>query len=224
MDSGLTDHVETERKYDVGQDFVVPDLNGLAPGLTVTEPVVWLLTASYFDTSEHRLAAARITLRRRTGGGDAGWHLKLPADGGSRRELQLPLGSGDDDAVPPQLASLVEATTQGEPLRVIALLQTRRTVRQIVGPGGADLAEVADDLVTGRGVTGGGVTSGSGAGGGTAAWREIEVELVAGTAEILAAADARLRAAGARPAAASSKLGRLLDAMSGRLPGGGTAS
>ena len=37
------------------------------------------LAATYFDTADLRLAAAGLTLRRRTGGDDAGWHLKVPA-------------------------------------------------------------------------------------------------------------------------------------------------
>ena len=36
---------------------------------------------------EQDLAARGITLRRRTGGSDAGWHLKLPAGPDSRTEL-----------------------------------------------------------------------------------------------------------------------------------------
>ena len=36
------------------------------------------LTAVYYDTDDLRLARSRVTLRRRTGGGDSGWHLKLP--------------------------------------------------------------------------------------------------------------------------------------------------
>ena len=34
--------------------------------------------ALYFDTADLALAARRITLRRRDGGADEGWHLKLP--------------------------------------------------------------------------------------------------------------------------------------------------
>ncbi|BAS10441.1 uncharacterized protein Rv2226/MT2285 [Arthrobacter sp. Hiyo4] len=39
------------------------------------------LEAVYFDTQTHTLASRDITLRRRTGGVDAGWHLKLAAEG-----------------------------------------------------------------------------------------------------------------------------------------------
>src|ERR1700723_2328951 len=50
---------------------------------SVSEPELQTLTAEYYDTDDLRLLRAGITLRRREGGSDAGWHLKLPdaADG-----------------------------------------------------------------------------------------------------------------------------------------------
>ena len=203
MGGRLTEHLETELKFDVDPGFVVPDLGGLIEGQTVTEPAVRLLVANYFDTSDLRLAAARITLRRRTGGADEGWHLKLPLGAGSRRELQAPLGD-DATTVPPQLASLVASWVDGHPLQVVAMLQTRRTAQNLVGADGAVLAEVADDLVTGR------IPRLGDAAAEPVTWREIEVELVTGGPEILAAARSRLVAAGARPSSSASKLGRLL--------------
>jgi inorganic triphosphatase YgiF len=200
-----TEHLETELKFEVGLDFVLPDLGGLSGGGAVTAPDAALLVASYFDTADLRLAKARITLRRRTGGGDAGWHLKLPVTAGTRRELQVPLGD-DAAAVPPQLASQVSAWVRDEPLQVVAVLETRRTVRRLTSAAGETLAEVADDVVTGR-VPGPGVAPGE-----PVTWREIEVELARGGPEILAAAGARLTAAGARPSSSASKLGRLLGA------------
>lgn len=203
MSGKLTEHLEIETKFDVGTDFVIPDLSGVVHGSGVTEPEVRLLAAHYYDTRDLRLAAAKITLRRRTGGPDAGWHLKLRAGAGSRREMQAPLGD-EDAGVPPQLTSLVTEQVGEEPLRVIAVLETRRTVRNLTGPGGETLAEVADDLVTGR-LPGPGDAPGK-----PVTWREVEVELVCGGPEILAAARSRLTAAGARPSSSPSKLARLL--------------
>jgi len=203
MGSRPTEHVETELKFEVGLNFVLPDLAGVADGVVVTAPEVHLLAASYFDTADLRLAKAGITLRRRTGGADAGWHLKLPVTAGTRRELQLPLGD-EATTVPAPLASQLSTWVRDEPLQVVAVLETRRTVRRLTGSGGETLAEVADDAVTGR-VSGRGDAPGK-----PATWREIEVELVAGGPEILAAAAARLAAAGARPSSSASKLGRLL--------------
>jgi inorganic triphosphatase YgiF len=203
MSGRLTEHLETELKLDVDPAFVVPDLGGLINGQTVSEPEVRHLVANYFDTSDLRLAAAPVTLRRRTGGPDEGWHLKLPVGAGTRRELQAPLGD-DPTAVPPQLASLVATWAEGHPLQVVAVLETRRTVRNLLGADGTVLAEVADDLVTGRLPSLGDTPAEP------VTWREIEVELVSGGPDILAAARGRLTAAGARTSSSASKLGRLL--------------
>ena len=203
MSGRLTEHLETELKLDVDPGFVVPDLGGLVGGQTVSEPEVRNLVANYFDTSDLRLAAAPVTLRRRTGGPDEGWHLKLPVGAGTRRELQAPLGD-DPTAVPPQLESLVATWAEGRPLQVVAVLETRRTVRNLIGADGTVLAEVADDLVTGRLPSLGDTPAEP------VTWREIEVELVSGGPEILAAARRKLTAAGARLSTSASKLGRLL--------------
>src|SRR6516164_7871415 len=105
MSGGTSEQIEVERKYAVGAEFVMPDLSA-APAVTaVTAPHTYHLTAIYFDTPGFRLAAARITLRRRTGGTDAGWHLKLTAGTGARREVHAPLGPGTE-GVPAELAGL----------------------------------------------------------------------------------------------------------------------
>jgi inorganic triphosphatase YgiF len=199
-----TEHLETELKFEVSIDFVVPELSGVADGVTVTEPEVRLLAARYFDTRDLRLAEARITLRRRTGGTDAGWHLKLPVGSDTRRELRAPLGDSET-TVPPELQALVATWVDDHPLRVVAVLETRRTVRNLVSADGQILAEVADDTVTGQ------IPSLRDSPAEPVAWREIEVELVSGGPQILAAARSRLVAAGARPSSAASKLGRLLS-------------
>lgn len=201
MSDGLTEHTETELKMDAGPEFTMPDLSGLRHGVTVSDPGVAQLDATYFDTPDQRLAAAGITLRRRTGGSDAGWHLKLPVSAGTRRELRAP--PGDAGAVPPQLLSQVSAWTGDQPLQAIATLRTRRTVRLLQAAGGATLAELADDEVTGT-------VTGPGAAGEPVTWREIEVELAGGGPELLSAAESVLAAAGARRSRSASKLSRLL--------------
>jgi inorganic triphosphatase YgiF len=225
MSGGTSEQIEVERKYAVGAEFVMPDLNGPPGVAAVTSPRTYHLTAIYFDTPGFRLASARITLRRRTGGTDAGWHLKLPA-GAARREVHAPLESGTD-TVPAELAGLVSDVTGGRPLRPIARLQTARTVRHLTDAAGRFLAEVADDQVTGSLPEPAGPDGPDGPGrdaAGTAeswreasAWREVEVELDHGTADLLDATGELLFAAGARPSPAASKLSLLLT-TAGRLP------
>jgi len=211
MNGGLTGKLETEQKYEVDPDFTMPDLGGLGGPDVTAPPETQLLVARYYDTGDLRLAAAGVTLRRRTGGPDAAWHLKLPAGADTRREVHAPLGSSAD-GVPPGLAELVAAWTDGRPLRPVATLQTRRTVWRITGPGSEVLAEVADDVVNGHRDALPGSPGGREMTSADLTWREVEVELVAGPPAILAAAGQRLREAGARPSGSANKLSRLLAA------------
>ena len=217
MAEGADVFIETERKYDAAAGFVLPDLAGVGGVAAVTGPRTYRLRAVYFDTPDFRLLAAKITLRRRTGGADAGWHLKLPAGADSRREVHAPLGRSTR-TVPARLAELVSRWSGGQPLDPIARLATTRRVRWLNGQDGQVLAEVADDLVIGS-LPGPGPGRPSGAG--TAAgpgpewreasrWREVEVELGTGTRALLDSVGERLLRAGAAPSAAASKLSRLL--------------
>jgi inorganic triphosphatase YgiF len=205
MNDGESSVIETEHKYDVDTDFAFPDLAGLSPGVVAAPPRVQRLAATYFDTAGLRLAGAHITLRRRTGGSDAGWHVKLPVSSDTRRELHFPLGR-TTGTVPSRVATVVAEWTQGEPLRPVGRLETRRTVRRLLDRAGRVLAEVADDQVTGSRPGHPDAADWHE----TATWREVEVELVSGTRDLLAMAGKRLQAAGAQPSASASKLGRLL--------------
>ncbi len=202
------DHLEIEQKFDVDEGFTRPDFGApgaLPAGLVAAAPVRHHLSATYFDTPDERLAASKITLRRRTGGTDEGWHMKLPAGQDTRRELQVPLSDGQE--VPERLAATVAEITAGRPLAPIAVLDTERTVVTVTGPDGRVVAEIADDTVTARRLTGG---ADGDTGGAPLRWREIEVEVPAADPELQRAAAGLLRAAGARPAAHGSKLARVL--------------
>ena len=200
-----TDQMEVEQKYDAGPDFEMPDL-GTLPGYSVTAPETFHMSAIYFDTDDLRLAASKVTLRRRTGGEDDAWHLKLPVRPGTRRERHLPLDAGTD-TVPGPMQDMVAEFTGGRPLRPIAQLDTVRVIRRLAGPDGQERAEVADDHVTGRRLhSGTQPTTAS-----PLTWHEIEVELMSGEPDVLAAAGDLLRAAGARPSASASKLSRVLE-------------
>ncbi len=196
-----TEHLEVERKYDVGADLDVPDLTGVVPGAVVGAPSQQSLSATYLDTADLRLRTARTTLRHRQGGTDAGWHLKLPAAGG-RREVQS-TGPAPPAAVPDEVARLVRAVVRRSPLVPVAELRTARTVHPLQDGEGRILLELVDDLVEGVPVDGEPVQ-----------WREWEVELVAGEPSLLDAVEQLLLAAGAVPSSASSKVGRVLAGRS----------
>jgi CHAD domain-containing protein len=203
-------HREVEDKYDVDGDATLPRLDAIDGVSAVGDPVTHELEATYFDTEELTLAGAGITIRRRTGGEDAGWHLKLPAAEG-RHEVRLPPGRAVR-TVPKELRTAVQGFVRGRRLGPVATLRTRRTVRSLLDADGAVLAEVADDEVTAEVPTGDGEA-------GPESWREWEVELVDGGSPMLAALAPALREAGARPATAASKLAR---ALGDRAPTGPT--
>lgn len=207
----VTEQLEIERKFDVGPDFVVPDLTAVPGVVTAGPPVVHDLVAVYHDTADLRLARARVTLRRRTGGPDEGWHLKLPAAGG-RRELHLPLEEGAGGP-PRELREAVATVLDGAPVGPVVTLRTRRVVTALRSADGRVLAEVADDAVAATVPP-----TAPGEQAGERSWREVEAELVAGEVPLLAAVGAVLVAAGGRPSARASKLA---FALAGRLDRGG---
>jgi inorganic triphosphatase YgiF len=199
--SSSGDYLETERKFDAGTDFVLPDLGRLG-GRRTADPKRIYLSATYFDTEDLDLIKHRITLRRRVGGDDEGWHLKLPVRTDTRQEVRAPLD--DSGSVPARLAAQVEDITAGHHLRPIAILDTERTVVTVAGPGDA-LVEVADDRVTAIRF---GQTDSE-----PMSWREIEVEAKSPGAEAMLEPVGRaLREAGAKPSASGSKLARVLGA------------
>ena len=200
----VTEIRETERKYEADAGTLVPDLAGLPQVSAESDPEVFSLEAEYFDTDDLRLLRAGITLRRRRGGSDEGWHLKLPAGPDSRTELHLPLGRGR--AVPAELARLVRVHARTAALAPVARIATVRRQRVLLDDAGTSLAEVVDDEVSAQSI--GEVTT-------LTQWREIEVELTGGGRRLLQAADERLREAGLRPSGRSAKLQR---ALAGRLP------
>lgn len=201
-----TRQVEIETKLELDPDATLPALGKrkrlAAVGVAgVAEPVTHHLDAVYYDTDRLDLLRSRITLRRRTGGSDAGWHLKLPAVEGARTEIGLPLAAGDEGAVPAAIAGLVLGAARGRTLGPVGRIVNDRTVRHLLDGAGTVLIEVADDHVTGT----------SFGDDRTRRWREVEAEIVGGTPEQLAATVDVLVSGGARPAASPSKLARALD-------------
>ncbi len=194
----LSRHREREDKFTVADNFVLPELGDIVgeDGQAVSDS--FRLVSLYHDTEDGALRRARVTLRRRSGGPDTGWQLKLPS-GLARTEV----GSHSRaKAVPKALVDVVLGLTGGRPLVPIAELTTERATTRLLDAGGELRAEVADDRVTSMTL-------------GTESrldrWREVEVELgPAGDESVLAAVGARLVEAGAEPSTYGSKLGRAL--------------
>lgn len=180
---------ETEVKLRVGVAFVLPELAGCHAAVeAVSAEPTQALVADYYDTADLALARDGITLRRRVGGPDAGWHLKLPLSPSTtgllvREELHLPLDVST--GVPEELARLLTARLRDRPLHLVATLETTRQPRVLRDAEGGALAEVTLDLVSAR------------RGASTVELREIEVEDRGGGQQVLRAVEAVLVAAGA---------------------------
>lgn len=189
---------EVERAYEAPADLGLPDLTG-GPVAAAGSPVRHDLVAVYHDTADLRLARSRITLRRRTGGTDDGWHIKLPAGSGARTELHRAVGRSA--RVPASVRRLLRGAAGGADLVPVVELRTARTEIALTDAAGRVLASVADDRVTAQVLTDEAPPT---------TWREVEVELVEGDAALLGRLGKRLLAGGFRVAAQQSKLRRAL--------------
>ncbi|MER7445836.1 CYTH domain-containing protein [Microbacterium sp. NPDC097977] len=195
--------VEVERKYDVDARTPLPQWSDL-PGVTaVSEGEVRELDARYLDTDDAALSRAGVALRRRTGGPDAGWHIKGPREGDGRVEIGWPLG--DDDRVPDAVTSTLSQWTT-EPLSPLARIENTRTAYLLTGDAGV-IAEFVDDRVRATDLRQDVRRE----------WREWEFELgpaapadEAGRDALFAAVESAVAAAGGREAASGSKLARAL--------------
>ncbi len=197
------DHLEIETKFDVPPSYALPELAGVDGVVSVDAPVTHDLEAQYFDTADLRLARARITLRRRTGGPDDGWHVKLPAAGDARRELHQPLGRAVRRP-PKVVVAPVTGVLRGQAPVPVVRLRTHRVVTVLRDADGRPLAEVADDAVSATRL------SGPDGAAEVRSWREVEVELLEGDRALLARVGQQLVAAGAEHTARASKLARAL--------------
>ncbi|MEU2114763.1 CYTH and CHAD domain-containing protein [Streptomyces sp. NPDC016459] len=188
---------EIERKYEATGQTAVPDLTRVSGVSAVVDRGVMELDAVYYDTPDFRLAADALTLRRRTGGDDAGWHIKFPVTSGIRDEVRAPLA----DTLPGELAGLLRSRVRGDDVVPVVRLRSARDVRHLVTDDGTLLAELSVDTVHAERLPDGA----------EATWTEIEVELADDTdPAVLDAVEKRLRKAGIRPSASASKLARAL--------------
>ena len=189
---------EIERKYDTSPagTAALDAVEGMigVPGVAaVSRQDPEILDAVYYDTGDLRLVRAGVTLRRRTGGDDAGRHLKLPVGAGTRDEIRIPLaapagkpaaGAASGRAgtpavtprarasgtVPKELSGLVRARTRGGVLAPVVHIRTSRGVLRLLDDASRTLAEIAADHVSAAPADGSAATS----------WDEIEVGLVVG--------------------------------------------
>jgi hypothetical protein len=139
---------EVERKVRVDDAFdISPVLDQLGDYRARRGPT-FSMHADYYDTDELTLFRWRMTLRRREGGLDQGWHLKIPVAGGTagdRDEVRLELS----EHVPARLGDIVSPLIGEKPLKAQVIVETLRTPASIVDSTGRMLAEVVDDRVAG---------------------------------------------------------------------------
>ena len=192
------DHVEVGATYSVPPEMALPSLDDLAGVATVDPPVIQELLADYFDTDDLRLARLGITLRRRSGGEDSGWHLKVPV-AGARHEVHEPYTV--DLAPPAPLLDALQGVVRGGALSPQVTIRTSREVRRLRDVEGSVLAEVVDDHVHAERWTSGDRAT---------TWREWEIELVQGDVALLNRVSGRVETAGAQAAAHASQLARAL--------------
>lgn len=83
--------LEVEAKFAVSGSTPLPDLSRIPGAAALAQTEQHHLSAIYYDTEDLRLTRAKVTLRRRSGGADEGWHIKLPGTGG-RVEIQAEIG------------------------------------------------------------------------------------------------------------------------------------
>jgi len=194
---GVTRHDEFETKFAAEPAFAVPDLVGIGPVASVRVAPVQHLTADYYDTDDLRLIRRRITLRRRVGGSDDGWHVKLPTGADDRRRTELHLPITTPGLPPLRFVDLLLGQTRGRVLEHVVTVHNRRSPLHLFDRSGEPLGELTDDRVTAERA------------GGTETFREIEVEVAPGVEpRVLTPVVEALLAAGALQSDLTSKAAR----------------
>jgi len=189
---------EQEDKFEVDADWVLPPIADLVPDGGRFDQDVRRLENTYFDTPSAGLRLFGVTLRRRVGGSETGWQLKVP-NGTARTELQ---SGSRAKKLPAGLADSVTGLRAGERLDQVATMVTTRTAYRILDANDQLVMEIADDQVES------GLPDGESM---LHSWREMEVELgPAGKQKDLKKARKLLVAAGATPSTVRTKLGRAL--------------
>ncbi len=198
---------EQEDKFEVDADWVLPPIADLVPDGGRLDQDVRRLENTYFDTPGAGLRSFGVTLRRRVGGSETGWQLKVP-NGTARTELQ---SGSRAKKLPAGLADSVSGLRAGERLDQVATMVTTRTAYRVLDARNELVLEIADDQVES------GLPDGESM---LYSWREVEVELgPAGKQKDLKRARKLLTAAGATPSTIRTKLDRALGPISPDGPG-----
>lgn len=199
-------HREVERKYELPDGAKARIDWTVLQGYTVVDAAVeHRLEAVYYDSADMALHRHHVALRRRRGGADDGWHVKLHENNG-RYETQFPLSEEAPERMPDPVRHLLEGLSGERPLHPIATMRTTRRVLGITDVTGAQVAEIAIDDVEA-------VDQRTGT---ARAWSEWEVELADGTVteehqhRIFTAVEHALFAAGGRPLTSRPKITRAL--------------
>ena len=189
---------EQEDKFEVDADWRLPQVAVLVPDGGRLDQYVYRLENTYFDTAGAGLRVFGVTLRRRVGGSETGWQLKVP-HGTARTELQ---SGSRAKKLPTTLAEGVTGLQAGESLDPVATVMTTRTAYRILDAAEELVLEIADDQVES------GLPDGKSM---LHSWREVEVELgPAGKQKDARRARKLLTAAGATPSTIRTKLDRAL--------------
>ncbi len=201
-DAAVLETDEVELKYALLSHQKLPDLQ--AHGW-LGAAQKYRLNAVYYDTPDLDLTRMGASLRRRSGGVDSGWHLKLKTKTEhARRELQMPI---DGPRPPHPLRDMLPAGLRLKPLLPVARLVTVREEAPLIGGDGDVVARVAVDMVW--------ATVPAGPHDDvhptrTPDWGEVEVELEADDARVLHDLQATFLAAGVRAASYASKVSHAL--------------
>jgi len=142
-------HVETEFKFRLPQNVELPSFPH-SLGSWASESVR-NMDATYWDTTNATLLRWGITMRIRSGGGDDGWHLKIPVSSSETdtgASVRTELHRDASSATPPvEFLELLSTILQGAEVVPVARVETQRKPRLLSDARGASI-ELVDDLVT----------------------------------------------------------------------------
>jgi len=187
-------HREVEVKLRVDPDFDLTAFLHDVPEVTLVGPNTVHMNAAYYDTRELTLLRWGVTVRRREGGADAGWHLKLPVTNskeGARDELHLPLTDNALGDIPAEFIEIIAPLLRNKTMEHLADVNTIRTTYTMIDEHENSVVEIADDHVS---VEQDKITIN--------AFREIEVELLHDTKsamDVLLVIEKRILDTGATP-------------------------